>query len=53
MPFPELTEREREILLMRFYGEHTQSEIADRLGLHLGKPPRPTTTWATAMGWKP
>jgi len=28
-----LPEREREILLMRFYGEHTQSEIADRLGL--------------------
>ena len=28
-----LPEREREILLMRFYGEHTQSEIAERLGL--------------------
>ncbi len=28
-----LPEREREILLMRFYGEHTQSEIAQRLGL--------------------
>ncbi len=29
----QLPEREREILLMRFYGEHTQSEIAERLGL--------------------
>lgn len=28
-----LPEREREILLLRFYGEHTQSEIAERLGL--------------------
>lgn len=28
-----LPEREREILLMRFYGEHTQSEIAEKLGL--------------------
>ncbi len=28
-----LPEREREILLMRFYGEHTQSEIAEQLGL--------------------
>lgn len=28
-----LPEREREILLMRFYGEYTQSEIAERLGL--------------------
>ena len=28
-----LPAREREILLMRFYGEHTQSEIAQRLGL--------------------
>ncbi len=29
----QLPEREREILLMRFYGEHTQAEIAERLGL--------------------
>ena len=29
----QLPEREREILLMRFYGEYTQSEIAERLGL--------------------
>ncbi|MEZ5184536.1 MAG: SigB/SigF/SigG family RNA polymerase sigma factor [Candidatus Nanopelagicales bacterium] len=28
-----LPDREREILLMRFYGEHTQSEIAEQLGL--------------------
>ena len=28
-----LPAREREILMMRFYGEHTQSEIAQRLGL--------------------
>lgn len=29
----QLPEREREILLMRFYGEQTQSQIADALGL--------------------
>lgn len=27
-----LPERERKILLLRFFGDHTQSEIADRLG---------------------
>jgi RNA polymerase sigma-B factor len=27
-----LPEREREILMLRFFGDHTQSEIADRLG---------------------
>lgn len=28
-----LPERERQVLLLRFYGERTQSEIADRLGI--------------------
>ncbi|WP_017569994.1 SigB/SigF/SigG family RNA polymerase sigma factor [Nocardiopsis halotolerans] len=27
-----LPERERELLMMRFFGDHTQSEIADRMG---------------------
>ena len=29
----QLPEREQQILLMRFYGERTQSEIAERLGI--------------------
>jgi RNA polymerase sigma-B factor len=29
----QLPQREREILLMRFYGEQTQSQIAEALGL--------------------
>lgn len=29
----ELPERERTILLLRFYGEHTQSQIAERVGV--------------------
>lgn len=28
-----LPEREQQVLLLRFYGEHTQSEIAERLGV--------------------
>ena len=28
-----LPEREQQILLLRFYGERTQSEIAERLGI--------------------
>lgn len=30
---PRLPEREQQLLLMRFYGERTQSEIAERLGI--------------------
>jgi RNA polymerase sigma-B factor len=29
----QLPERQREVLTMRFYGEHTQAEIAARLGV--------------------
>ncbi len=29
----QLPERQREVLAMRFYGEHTQAEIAERLGV--------------------
>lgn len=29
----ELPEREREILLLRFYGEHTQTQIAEKVGV--------------------
>jgi RNA polymerase sigma-B factor len=31
--WPDLPRREQQILLMRFYGNHTQEEVADRLGI--------------------
>ena len=44
-----LPEREREILLMRFYGEHTQSEIAERMGLSQVHVSRLITRTLTAL----